>query len=153
MMQRITYGSLAAGVAIVVLAINMAGCASLVQETVKAIYGDDPKVQDAVRATAIGMRTYEGVLVQVNRYGDWPKKGTPACAAMRTTLLCRDQAVWVRLQDAVRFASPKVHTARQVIDGIVEDDTGTALTVAAEAIQATEREFLNNAIPAPQVKP
>lgn len=152
-MRTIVGVQLAAYSAIITLGLNLGGCASVVQETVKALYGDSAYTKDAVQAAAIGMRSYKGVLVQINDYGDWPQKGTAACTKMKTTLLCRDQATWERLQDAIRTASPIVHKARLVIDGVAEDDTGTALSSAAEAMEKTESVFLSSAIPNPGVKP
>lgn len=129
--------------AAITLAISLAGCASLVQSTVKALYGDSQYTRDATKAVAIGMAGYDkGVQPQIERYMSLPPKGSAECAAVKVSLLCRDQAVAERLDKADEMASSAIHKARLVIDGIAEDDTGTALTDAATAMQAAETQFL-----------
>lgn len=130
-------------VATIALVLGVGGCASLVHETVKAIYGDSQHTRDAVKAAAIGMSAYDkGVQPQIERYMQLPPKGTPACAAVKVSLLCRDQDVAGRLVQADEVASAAIHKARLVIDGVVPDEEGTALTDAAEAMKAAEVEFL-----------
>lgn len=127
----------------IALVLGLGGCASLVHETVKAIYGDSQYTRDAVKAVAIGMSAYDkGVQPQIERYMQLPPEGTAACAAVKVSLLCRDQDVAGRLVQADEVASSAIHKARLVIDGVVVDDDGTALTDAATAMKAAETEFL-----------
>ena len=128
---------------VIALAVSLAGCASLVQSTVKALYGDSAYTRDAVKAVAIGMSAYDkGVQPQIERYMALPPRGSAACAAVKVSLLCRDQAVAARLDQVDATASSAIHKARLVIDGVAEDDSGTAFTDAATAMRAAETEFL-----------
>lgn len=134
--------------ALILVAVSLGGCANFAYSAVKALYGDSPYTRDAVKATAVAMSAYDkGLQPQIERYMDWPKKGTPECAAMKTTLLCRDQKIAERLAQADAVASAAIHKARLIIDGVAEDDTGTALTDAVEAIRATEAEYFDGAVP------
>lgn len=129
--------------AAIVLAVGLSGCAADLIS---------PLQRDAVKAVAISMSAYDkGVQPQIERYGLLPMRGTPECVAIKVTLLCRDQATFAKLYRADAIASAAIHKARQVIDGVVEDDQGTALTEAATAMHDAETAFVNAAIPG--VKP
>lgn len=133
---------------LVALTAALGGCASVVQGTVKYLYGDSPYTQDAVKAAAIGMTAYDSFIQpRIEDYGGWPKPGTSACAAVKTTLLCRNQSVWNGMKRSDAVASAAIHKARQVIDGVVPDDTGTALSDAATAIRDSQAQVLDGAIP------
>ena len=129
---------------ILLLVVALGGCQSLAYSLVKGIYGDQPFTQDAAKAVAISMSAYDkGLQPQIERYGNFPAVGTAACAAQKTTLLCRDPKLWAKLQQGDAIASSAIHKARQVIDGVLQDDAGTALTDAAQAIRNTETDLLS----------
>lgn len=134
--------------AVAALALSLGGCASVVQDTVKYLYGDSAYTTDAVKAAAMGMTAYDSFIQpRIEDYGGWPKPGTAACSAVRTTLLCRNQVVWNGMKRSDAIASAAIHKARQVIDGVVPDDTGTALSEAAAAIRDSQAQLLDGAIP------
>lgn len=132
----------------IVLVASLGGCASWIHAAVKYTIGDSPYTRDAVTAVAITMQAYDtGIQPQIEAYGDWPKEGTAACRAMGSSLLCRDQETWDRLKKYNQHAQDAIDKATLIIEGVVPDTDGTALSEATKAIHAAEGEFLTNATP------
>lgn len=135
-------------VAAIALAVSLSGCASLAHSVVTGLYGDSPYTKDAVKAVGISMAAYDKTIQpQIERYGHWPKAGTPGCAALKTTLLCRNEQIWGRLKQGDAFAAPAIHKARLIVDGLVPDDDGASLTAAADAIRQQEEAYVAGTTP------
>lgn len=111
-MKPITYGSLAAGIAVVALAVGMTACAptlKLVADTFDVEIVPEKVQEGAFKSASVGFTAWEGIQDAVERLGKLPR------CTEAVKYLCVSQATWNKIKEIEAKASGTLESTRPLI--------------------------------------